>query len=131
MFKAGILLVVVFDGVLICLILSQLIRNFFGDQLANLILVVPFDIAKELIELLEDVGEEIKLRFCFAASTLRSTSTTVAPFPWYASAIALPMPEAPPVTTATLPVSGNDMSIFACPSLIVSSFKESLYRSAS
>src|SRR5215208_6621521 len=40
-----------------------------------------------------------------AASSARSNITTVAPLLAYASAIAAPMPDAPPVTTATLPAS--------------------------
>src|SRR5215207_6032831 len=40
-----------------------------------------------------------------AASSARSNITTVAPLLAYASAIAAPMPDAPPVKTATLPAS--------------------------
>src|SRR5215212_8593521 len=40
-----------------------------------------------------------------AASSARSNITTVAPLLTYASVIAAPMPDAPPVTTATLPAS--------------------------
>src|SRR5512133_671041 len=40
---------------------------------------------------------------CCAASTALSSTTTVAPFAAYASTIAEPIPEAPPVTTAILP----------------------------
>ena len=38
-----------------------------------------------------------------AASSDRSRIATLAPFTAYADAIAAPMPDAPPVTTATLP----------------------------
>jgi hypothetical protein len=60
---AGILLVRVLHGVLISLVRCDLDRNLLSDDLSNLVLVLPVDIAELLIECPQDVTQSIKFGF--------------------------------------------------------------------
>ncbi len=70
MLDAGVLPVGVLHGVLVGLVRGDLGRNLFGDDLADLVAVLPVDVAELVVERLQDVGQVIKLRLRDSTATL-------------------------------------------------------------
>lgn len=70
MLDPSILTVRVFHDVLMRTVLADLLRQFNRDKLRNSIRVLPFDIPEQIVELLNDVRQPIKLRFRLAPAGL-------------------------------------------------------------
>lgn len=66
-FDPGGLLVVVLHGVLVGRIRGYLGRDLLGDDLADLVAVLPIDIAELVVERLDDVAQLVQHRFRLAA----------------------------------------------------------------
>ena len=56
-------LVVVLHGVLVGRVRCHLGRDFFGDDLADLVGILPIDVAKLIVERLDNVAQLVQLWF--------------------------------------------------------------------
>src|SRR5690606_12606197 len=57
--------------VLVGLVLRHARRNLFGDDLANLVGVMPLDVAEQVVELLDDVRQPVQLWLAATSTTSR------------------------------------------------------------
>ena len=71
MLQLGVLLVGVRLRVLVGLVLRNTCRDLLGDNLADLVLVLPLDVAEEVVEGLDDRGESVDVGFALAATATR------------------------------------------------------------
>ena len=55
-------------------VLRHTCGNFLGDDSSDLVGVVPFDVAEQVVELLDDVRQPVQVRLAAAAALLRDTS---------------------------------------------------------
>ena len=59
----GVLLVRLDHRVLVCLVPFNLRNQLLGDRLLNLVPARPIDVAEQVVELLQNIGQPVHLRF--------------------------------------------------------------------